>query len=209
MPQMSKCCECSILFILFPYFFPSFFLLLSYFFLILGVRSLANACRARQFNPLNPPGVGQIFLKVRVSIRTCVPNLGAVRRERFLTIYYPLNPSCGGGGQIFFKVKVSIRTCGPNLGVVRRSPHTSQKHHTTNPHTHKQTSHIPQTSIDNPLTPSGVGWVIFFGESQSHLYPHMRAKFGRGPTAVSKKVSFKFISRFIVILYYLKFPVFS
>ena len=27
---------------------------------ILGVRSLANASRARQFNPLNPPGVGQI-----------------------------------------------------------------------------------------------------------------------------------------------------
>ena len=36
---------------------------------ILGVR-------ARQFNPLNPPGVGQFFFKVRVSIRTCVPNLG-------------------------------------------------------------------------------------------------------------------------------------
>ena len=27
-------------------------------FIILGVRSLANASRARQFNPLNPPGVG-------------------------------------------------------------------------------------------------------------------------------------------------------
>ena len=36
---------------------------------------------------------------------------------------------------------------------------------------------------------------IFLGESQSRLYPHMRAKFWRGPTAVSKKVSFKFISR--------------
>ena len=35
------------------------------------------------------------------------------------------------------------------------------------------------------------------GESQSRLYPHMRAKFGRGPTAVSKKVSFKFISRYL------------
>ena len=45
---------------------------------ILGVRSLANASRARQFNPLNPPGVGWVnfFFKVRVSIRTCVPNLG-------------------------------------------------------------------------------------------------------------------------------------
>ena len=30
--------------------------------LILGVRSLANASRARQFNPLNPPGVGWVPL---------------------------------------------------------------------------------------------------------------------------------------------------
>ena len=29
---------------------------------ILGVRSLANASRARQFNPLNPPGVGWVPL---------------------------------------------------------------------------------------------------------------------------------------------------
>ena len=60
---------------------------------ILGVRSLANASRARQFNPLNPLGWGgSILFKVRASIRTCVPNLGAVHRERFLTIDNPLNP---------------------------------------------------------------------------------------------------------------------
>ena len=53
----------------------------------------------------------------------------------------------------------------------------------------------PQTSINNPLNPSGVGLVNFFGESQSRLYPHMRAKFGRGRTVVSKKGSLKFISR--------------
>ena len=62
-------------------------------FALLGVRSLANASRARQFNPLNPPGVGWvklfIFFKVRVPIRTCMPNLGAVSRERFLTIDNP------------------------------------------------------------------------------------------------------------------------
>ena len=73
------------------------FRFLVFVFIELGVRSLANASRARQFNPLNPPGVGwvnffYIFFKVRVSIRTCVPNLGAVRRERFFTIYNPLNP---------------------------------------------------------------------------------------------------------------------
>ena len=31
-------------------------------FIKLGVRSLANASRARQFNPLNPPGVGWVPL---------------------------------------------------------------------------------------------------------------------------------------------------
>ena len=56
---------------------------------------------------LNPPGVGWvkifIFFKVRVSIRTCVQNLDAIRRERFLTIYNPLNPPPRGGvGQFFF-----------------------------------------------------------------------------------------------------------
>ena len=44
---------------------------------------------------------------------------------------------------------------------------------------------------------NGVGWVrIFLAESQSRLYPHRHAKFGRDPTAVSKKVAFKFISRY-------------
>ena len=32
------------------------------------------------------------------------------------------------------------------------------------------------------------GSLFFLGESQSRLYVHMRAQFGRGPTAVSKKV---------------------
>ena len=39
---------------------------------------------------------------------------------------------------------------------------------------------------------------IFLGErneSRSRVYPHVRAKFGRDPTACSKKVTFKFISR--------------
>ena len=55
------------------------------------------------YNPLNPPGVGwvNLFFEVRVSIRTCVPNLGAIRRERFVTIYNPLNPP-GVGWVNFF-----------------------------------------------------------------------------------------------------------
>ena len=90
----------------------------------LGVHSLANASWAKQFNPLNPPGVGWVnfvyFFKVRVSIRTCVQNLGAFRREIFLTIDNPLNPPGGGGGShFFFEVRLSIRTCVPNFGAVR------------------------------------------------------------------------------------------
>ena len=91
-------------------------------------------------------GVGQffyIFFKVRVSIRTCVPNLGAVRREIFFTIYNPLNPPGVGWVKIliFFKVRVSIRTCVPNLDAIRRERFLT---------------------IYNPLNPPGVGWVNFF-----------------------------------------------
>ena len=48
-----------------------------------------------------------------------------------------------------------------------------------------------RTTSNNPLNPPGVGGSIFF----ESIYPHMRAKFGLVPTAVSKIVSFKFISR--------------
>ena len=84
-------------------------------------------CRERFLtidNPLNPPGVGWVnfFFKVRLSIRTCVPNLGAVRHERFLTIDNPLNPPGVRWVKLKkkIKVRVSIRTCEPNLGSVSR-----------------------------------------------------------------------------------------
>ena len=43
-----------------------------------------------------------------------------------------------------------------------------------------------------------MGWggsEFFLAERQSRLYPHMRAQFGRDPTAVSKKLPFNFIRR--------------
>ena len=67
-----------------------------------------------------------------------------------------------------------------------------------------QISRMPQTSINNPLNPSGVGLVNIFGDSQSRLYLHMRAKFGRGLTVVSKKGSLKFISRFLLCAYFVR-----
>ena len=79
---------------------------------------------------------------MRVFIRTCVPNLGAVRRERFLTIYNPLNPP-GVGWVIlfyFFKVRVYIRAYVQHLGAVRRESFLT---------------------IDNPLNPPGVGQLCF------------------------------------------------
>ena len=51
-------------------------------------------------------------------------------------------------------------------------------------------------SIRTGFYQNGVGWVkTCLGESQSRFYAHMRAQFGRGPTSVSKKVPFNFISR--------------
>ena len=71
-----------------------------------------------------------------------MPNLGAVRRERFLTIDNP--PGVGWVNFFLFKVRVSIRTCVQNLGAFRREIFLT---------------------IDNPLNPPGVGvGHIFFFE---------------------------------------------
>ena len=140
----------------------------------LGVRSLANASRARQFNSLNPPGVGQIFsFKVRVFIRTCVPNLDAVRRERFLTLDNPLNPPGVGWVNFFFKVRVSIlRICVQNLGAVRRERFLT---------------------IDNPLSLPGVEVGQKKMSRRDYLSAHACQIWARcGLTAVSKKGSLKF-----------------
>ena len=62
---------------------------------ILGVRSLANASRARQFNPLNPPGVGWVPLPqtnmaaVRGRARSC-----AVVRGRSCAVVRGRAQSC-------------------------------------------------------------------------------------------------------------------
>ena len=51
-----------------------------------------------------------------------------------------------------------------------------------------------RTTYNNPLNPPGVGWVNFCYPGES-IYGHMRAKFGSDPTAGSKMLSFKCISR--------------
>ena len=75
-------------------------------------------------------------------MRTCVQNLGAFRREIFLTIDNPLNPPGVGVGHIFFfEVRLYIRTCVQNLGAFGREIFLT---------------------IDNPLNPPGVGVGPFF-----------------------------------------------
>ena len=74
-----------------------------------------------------------------------MPNLGAVRRERFLTIDNPLNPPGAGVGQFFFKVRLSIRTCVPNLGAVRSDGHrtdSGRKYGRTNESTDGRTKSV-------------------------------------------------------------------
>ena len=97
-------------------------------------------------------------------MRTCVPNLGAVRRERFLTINNPLNPPLGwGGSNCLFKVRVSIRTCVPNLGAVRRnrSPKSEALADLSTPSDDRLTSD-GRPSIRMGFYLSRVGWVRFF-----------------------------------------------
>ena len=49
-------------------------------------------------------------------------------------------------------------------------------------------AHRHRHTIDNPLNPTGVGWVNLFKVRASHVYISAHAaKFGRGPTVVSKK----------------------
>ena len=62
----------------------------------LGVRSLANTSRARQFNPLNPPGVGWVNFFFYPHMRA---KFGRSPSRKILTIDNPLNPP----GVFFFK----------------------------------------------------------------------------------------------------------
>ena len=69
-----------------------------------------------------------------------MPNLGALRRERFLTIYNPLNPPGVGWVKKKFMVREYIRTGVQNFGAVRRKRFLT---------------------IDNPPG-VGVGQIVFF-----------------------------------------------
>ena len=58
-----------------------------YNFVVLGVRSLANASRARQFNPLNPPGVGWVPLP-QTNMAAVVGRARSVMRGRAWSVVH-------------------------------------------------------------------------------------------------------------------------
>ena len=109
--------------------------------LILGVRSLANASRARQFNPLNPPGVGWVPLPQT--------NMAAVRgRVRAWSVMRGRVRSCARScvrGRSF--VVVRGRSCrSARFAASTAVARTNEQHLISN----------------NPLNPPGVGGSIFF-----------------------------------------------
>ena len=65
-------------------------------FTILGIRSVANASRARQFNPLNPPGVGWVPLP-QTNMAAVVGRACVVERGRSCVVVRGRSWSCVRG----------------------------------------------------------------------------------------------------------------
>ena len=110
----------------------------------IGVRSLANASRARQFNPLNPSGVGWVPLPQT--------NMAAVvGRARSCVVMRALSVMRGRAQSV---VVVRGRACvvvrGRAVLPARFAASTAVAR--TN----------ERTTSNNPLNPPGVGWVNFF-----------------------------------------------
>ena len=151
---------------------------------LLGVRSLANASRARQFNPLNPPGVGWVPLPqtnmaavvgrarscavVRGRARSCVVVRGrscawSVMRGRAWSVVRGRARSCAVvrawsviRGRSFVIVRgrscVVVRSCRS-----AREPRAARFAAST-----AVARTNERTTYNNPLNPPGVGWVNFF-----------------------------------------------
>ena len=113
--------------------------------LILGVRSLANVSRARQFNPLNPPGVGWVPLPQT--------NMAAVRgRVRAWSVMR--------GAVVCAVVRGRARSCvrGRSFVVVRGRSCRSARFAASTAVARTNEQHLIS---NNPLNPPGVGGSIF------------------------------------------------
>ena len=121
---------------------------------ILGVRSLANASRARQFNPLNPPGVGWVPLP-QTNMAAVVGRARSVMRGRACAVVRGRSCvvvrawSCVRG-RSFVAIRGRARSCraarfAASTAVTRTNERRKER-----------------TTSNNPLNPPGVGWVNFF-----------------------------------------------
>ena len=121
-------------------------------FILLGVRSLANASRTRQFNPLHPPGVGWVPLPqtnmaaVVGRARSCVVGRArscVVGRARSCVVVRGRScvvvPFCKLRGQ-----HCRAACFAASTAVTRTNEGTNER-----------------TTSNNPLNPPGVGWVKF------------------------------------------------
>ena len=116
-------------------------------YLKLGVRSLANASRARQFNPLNPPGVGCVPLpqtnmagvvgRARSVMRGSAWSCVVVRGRSFVVVR----------GRAVLPASRPALPCCPLRGQHCRDTNERRNERTTS---------------NNPLNHPGVGWVNFF-----------------------------------------------
>ena len=142
-------------------------------YIVLGVRSLANASRARQFNPLNPPGVGWVPLPqtnmaaVVGRARSC-----AVVRGRAwpCVVVRGRSWSCVRG-RSFVRGRARSVVRGRSCAVVPfcplRGQHGSQhcraaRFAASTAVTRTNERRNERTTSNNPLNPPGVGWVNFF-----------------------------------------------
>ena len=154
--------------------------------LVLGIRSLANASRARQFNPLNPSGVGWVPLPqtnmaaVVGRARSCV--VGRARScvvGRACVVGHAWSCAVGrawsvvrgracvvGNSWSFVVVRGRARSCVVVPFCPLRGQHCRDTNEGRNERTNERT-----TSSNNPLNPPGVGWVKNCYPINS--FPHM------------------------------------
>ena len=118
-------------------------MLLSYY--ILGVRSLANASRARQFNPLNPPGVGWVPLP-QTNMAAVVGRARSSVRGRACVVGHAWSCVRGRAWSV-----IRGRARSVVRGRAWSCPLRGQHCRDTN----------ERTTYNNPLNPPGVGWVNF------------------------------------------------
>ena len=134
--------------------------------MLLDVRSLANASRARPFNPLNPPGVGWVplpqtnMVAVVVRARSC-----AVVRGRSCAVVRAWSVMRGRSC-----VVVRSRSCVVVRGRAFMVGH-SWSCAVGRARSCRSARFVASTAVtrtnerttsNNPLNPSGVGWVNFF-----------------------------------------------